>query len=455
MEGDHHHDCHTCQRQQRHFIVIVRQNIPDIDGCRRHADHIGMFRIILLDHPVQLIAAGKCIVALLLRVHGNHDPRVVIGPHLVPDFPGQKALRNSRRQGPRHGQRVVHKWQILQRLRQLPLLHHRTIGHHGDDRVGLAKCRVDLLRILIDPGSRRSADGIVPVHKVVHALTEVAGHRHQNGDDEHHMANPVHQHRELVKGRKERLMGGSGNPVVKLQDQRRHQKQHRRQAADDSLGQHKAHILTDGEPHKCNHQESHDRGGAACQNRAAGFLKRCLHGKMPLHSLTLVPVEGVQQEYGIVHGHRQLQDRRRGKGEEGNPPEYDVGPHIQDDCHHHNVNEQKRLHPGGGGQGQDQPDDHQRHADGHGNLSGNGRLTLLAGYGTSRKAPPVHAHDLIYLIDGFVGGFVRIPVLEDDLEHRIAILVEFIRQIIVQESVSHIYVGRQIRAHHQVHAVHL
>ena len=47
------------------MIVILCQNIPDVNGCGRHPDHVGIVRIILMYNLLQSGTALKRIVALL------------------------------------------------------------------------------------------------------------------------------------------------------------------------------------------------------------------------------------------------------------------------------------------------------------------------------------------------------------------------------------------------------
>ena len=145
--------------------------------------------------------------------------------------------------------------------------------------------------------------------------------------------------------------------VVKPENKRRHQQKYGKKAAYDALCQDESDVLTNGKTHKCNDDESDDRRRSAGENGTAGFPDRLHHGLMDLHAPVFQRRKGMQQENGVVHRHRQLQNSRRGEGKERYRSEDDVRSHIQNDRHDHYEDKEERFHPRRGRQCQDQPYD--------------------------------------------------------------------------------------------------
>ncbi|CDC46490.1 unknown [Clostridium sp. CAG:58] len=279
MEGQHDHQGHSCQRNDGYPVVIVGQDIPDIHGGGRHADHIGVLWIIFFHDLRQFFTALEGVAALLPVLHGDQDPGVRAGPELLCNSFRQKAFRDPLWKSPSHGQGVVDKFLVLQLLCQPALFYDVSVGHHGDDHIGLSKHVLDGPGVLIDPGAWTGAQGVVPVIKVVHGLSKVTGDRTEGRCCQHRDPDPVHQLSQAVQRRKEGSVGCFLDLLIEPQDQRGHQKQDRHQAAYDPLGKDEAHIPANGKFHQRNDQEAHDGGRAAGQDRAAGFLDGGLHGR--------------------------------------------------------------------------------------------------------------------------------------------------------------------------------
>ena len=171
-------------------------------------------------------------------------------------------------------------------------------------------------------------------------------------------------------------MLGLADALLEAQDQRRHQNQYGCQAAYNALGQYKAQVPANGKAHQRQGHKAHDGGDATGYNGIHCLVKRCRHGLLVRKALLFLGGEAVQQEDGVIHRHRQLDHRCNAVGEEGDPPEDDVGAHIEDNGDPHSEQEQHRFKPGGRRQGQYSKNDHYTGCHDHRHLAGD---TLLEG----------------------------------------------------------------------------
>ena len=89
-----------------------------------------------------------------------------------------------------------------------------------------------------------------------------------------------------------------------------HQKHDSQKADHNSLCQNKTQILSNGKTHQHQNDESHNCSSPAGKNRGHGASQRICQSRFRFQSLILFLYKGMQQEYGIVHGDSQLQNRR-------------------------------------------------------------------------------------------------------------------------------------------------
>ena len=105
------------------------------------------------------------------------------------------------------------------------------------------------------------------------------------------------------------------NPVSPSKQKGRHQKQHGNQTDHDSLGQNESQILSYAETHQHQNNKSDNRSCAAGQNRGQRFMYgigNSGNGVIPLRPFLC---KHIQQEYRVIHGYSQLQNRSHAEGQ--------------------------------------------------------------------------------------------------------------------------------------------
>ena len=86
--------------------------------------------------------------------------------------------------------------------------------------------------------------------------------------------------------------------------------------------------------------------------------QRVCHGLLGFHAAVFFAGECMQQEDGVVHRARKLQNRADRVRHERNFSEKQVGAHADDDGDTHDHQKQQRLKPRGGRERQNKEDDH-------------------------------------------------------------------------------------------------
>ena len=234
----------------------------------------------------------------------------------------------------------------------------------------------------------------------------------------------------------------------------RHEEDNHEQGAKDGFRHDIAEIRSQLEAHQRQRQETEQRGQRAGQHRIDGVVQALLQGRNLCQSVLTLTLIGMKQEYGIVHGRRQLQHITDVVGDEGNLAEEDIGSLVQRDGRADDCQEQHRFEVAGGGEEQDNEDDH--HGDGHdhGHLGLHVFLDELLG--------GRHAHDIalvpdeiLNVVNGLLCPFGGIALLEGDIHNGTVVLVVILYVIIVDELRGGIDLGRGVAPDHLVHTVDL
>ena len=267
----------------------------------------------------------------------------------------------------------------MQRIRKLGLGGGVALRHQHHPGIALAECLFDGGGVGTQTGvGAEHMGGTVVVFVVVGG--QIAGHHDDGQRQRRRQHDAGHKPPELVKAGQQRLVVGLIHPRVTHQRQRRHEGEHGDKAQHHALGQRKAQVRADLELHEHQRQKTDDRGQAAGQDGPGGFAQGLHHAVLRAGVRARGPALGkaVDEEHRVIQRHGQLQDAAGGVGHKGNGAEHQVGAVVDEDGRPQTRQHQQRLHPGIGGQDQDEQHIHHRNGRDLGHL-GNGGIGSHSG----------------------------------------------------------------------------
>ena len=138
--------------------------------------------------------------------------------------------------------------------------------------------------------------------------------------------------------------------------QSRHQAEHRKQADENRLDEHEAHVRAQLILHKGEGKQPGNGGKAAAGNFGDGLAQRGNSGLARL-LIGLLLGEAVAEDDRIVDCQRQLQHQRDGVRDEGDFPHEEVCPHVQQRRCAEGQQQHRNLAVGAGGEKQHQNND--------------------------------------------------------------------------------------------------
>ena len=367
----------------------------------------------------------------------------------------QKFLRHALGQHRGQAERVFHIGQVIQFLAHGFFSDVAVQRDKGKHHIALAEFFVHLLLGLIYRSALGVRDRLVAVSKVRHALRNIAGHDDHEHECDHRPPQLVGKgaERPPVLGN-ERAVLGFGNHVLKPQDERRHEQQHGDQAEENTLGEHKAHIRPNAEPHERQREETDNGRRARSADRGKGRAQRIRHGLLGLDAVGLFLGERMQQEDRVVHRTGELQHRADRVGQKRNFAEDDIAAHVEHNCNAKHGQEQHGLEPRGCGERQDEENDNDREHHHACDLGIDGRPEAGVRHGRAGQQPTV-ADDLLDLVHCRVGAVGRVFFHKDYVHIGAVIFVIILDIVIIDERARAIDVGCGVAPHHHVHAVNV
>ena len=468
LDGDEHHErqeqrlvCnrdHERDAEQRQDVderIVIGDDVADVLGRRGHTDHICLIvGIILFHNAADFVGVLERCCTFPRRTHIDDHARPVFRMQLPGQAFGQKFFGDAGRQhvGKAHdipgiGQRI----QFFGHGFFGDIVAHR---HQRQHHIAAAELFIHEVFVLVDVCAGRVGDRLVAVGKVGHALADIARNDEQQHQHGQRNADFIRKFAHLAEARQKRPVRRAVDDVLKPQDERRHEQQYGEQAANDALGQHKAHIRTNAEAHDRQRKEADHRSRARSADGRYGLPQSVGHGLFGLDAVCFFAGERMQQEDGIVHRAGQLQDRTDRIGHERDLPEKQVGAHADDDGNAHDQQKQGRFKPRSRGNHQNEEDDHngQRH---------NARDLAVDGWAKHGVRRCRTGHDALALDDGldfmhrFMGAVGGVAFQKGDVHIGIAVLVVVLDVAVIDEFTRTIDVGRGVAPQDHVDPIDL
>ena len=200
--------------------------------------------------------------------------------------------------------------------------------HDQRERIALAEAVADGL--LLDLGlvlARRGDQGVAvsKIHVPVNGKrSDEHGDKQDRNDEPRAVGKPAHE-RDL---RHEAAVTRAVHRLAEGDKQRRHEEEHRQQAACNGFDEDKAQIRAEAELHERHGRETGDRRKAAREDLGDRGGKRLLHGGTHGKRRVLLLV-AVAEDNRIVHAQRELQNHRHRVGYKRNAPEDEVRALLQ------------------------------------------------------------------------------------------------------------------------------
>ena len=330
----------------------------------------------------------------------------------------QVAGGNHRAGGVHIGEDAGHLGQLLQAVGQGAFPGHISPGHHQHIGVAFPKGVLNGLSVRAQLGGRaEDVGGAIVVAVAAGGL--VRGHHQQQKHRDCGNHHPVHDAAEFLEGGHEGAVAGFLHFVAEGQRQHGGEGEHRHQTDGHALGQHQAQVGAYLEFHQAQGQKADHRGQAAGKDEHGGLAQGGHHGLALVGDGGLAVLVAVDEEHGVIQGHGQLQDGSGGVADKGNLAEDDVRAHVDENGRAQAGHDDYRLHPGGGGQRQNEAhEDHREDGDGA-DLGGGGGggyhgIDRRAAHGVfiaDQLADDVHRRENEFFLNGHGEQGVAVPVV--------------------------------------------
>ena len=211
---------------------------------------------------------------------------------------------------------------------------------HSED-IALAEAFADGLLLKLHFILARRGEQRIAVRKI-----DVAIHR-ERADEQHHKQNRDYESRAVGKLpderdlRHEAAVARTVHQSAEGDQQRRHEEEHRKQAAGDGLDQHETEVGAEPELHERHGCETRDRGQTAREDLRNGFGERSLHRRAHSQRCVLLLV-AIAEDDRVVHAERKLQDHRNRVRDKRDASHNEVRALLQNggeqECEHQNGN---------------------------------------------------------------------------------------------------------------------
>ena len=139
--------------------------------------------------------------------------------------------------------------------------------------------------------------------------------------------------------------------------QARHHHEGGKQREQNGFNEAQGHVRAKSELHEQHGHQTADGGQAAGADLRDGLAQGHDH-RLPQRQQTVLLLEAVAEDDGVVDGQRQLQNTGDGVGHEGDLAHQEVGALVQHQRHHERQDQHRHLAVGLGGEQQHQHDDH-------------------------------------------------------------------------------------------------